>query len=190
MPDYGAMERKLYGENQPISYIDRVNNLVALQGGNIGSSLRMSPTALAVQPQTVRRRLSSHGHEEHGHSHAHGSFKGGTGNIVNVRGIRVDASIASKVDAMLADAARAGLHLTGGGYRDPATQRRLYNAWRSGRYRVPSVARPGTSRHEHGLAIDFSNLSNAGFNWLRQNAARYGFYNLPSERWHWSVDGR
>jgi hypothetical protein len=25
---------------------------------------------------------------------------------------------------------------------------------------------------------------------LRRNAGRYGFYNLPSERWHWSVDGR
>jgi LAS superfamily LD-carboxypeptidase LdcB len=31
--------------------------------------------------------------------------------------------------------------------------------------------------------------SSPAFEWLRGNAARYGFYNLPSEPWHWSVDG-
>lgn len=26
--------------------------------------------------------------------------------------------------------------------------------------------------------------------WLHANAGRFGFVNLPSEPWHWSVDGR
>jgi D-alanyl-D-alanine carboxypeptidase len=51
--------------------------------------------------------------------------------------------------------------------------------------------------HERGLAIDFthggriiSSRGSAAFQWLNANASRYGFYNLPSEPWHWSVNGR
>jgi D-alanyl-D-alanine carboxypeptidase len=49
--------------------------------------------------------------------------------------------------------------------------------------------------HERGLAIDFTEggrtltRSSAGYNWLRAHAASYGFYNLPSEAWHWSTTG-
>jgi D-alanyl-D-alanine carboxypeptidase len=50
--------------------------------------------------------------------------------------------------------------------------------------------------HELGLAIDFtlngsliSSRSNPGYQWLAANAGGYGFYNLPSEPWHWSVNG-
>ena len=28
------------------------------------------------------------------------------------------------------------------------------------------------------------------FQWLSDNAADFGLFNLPSEAWHWSVDGR
>jgi LAS superfamily LD-carboxypeptidase LdcB len=51
--------------------------------------------------------------------------------------------------------------------------------------------------HEQGLALDFtyngsliSSRSNPGFQWLAANAAGFGFYNLPSEPWHWSTNGR
>jgi LAS superfamily LD-carboxypeptidase LdcB len=61
----------------------------------------------------------------------------------------------------------------------------------------PPTARPGASQHEQGKAIDFRyagrtipTRNNAGYRWLRNNAASYGFYNLPSEPWHWSVNGR
>lgn len=60
----------------------------------------------------------------------------------------------------------------------------------------PPTARPGTSLHEQGLAIDFSNngalirsRSDAGYLWLAANASSYGFFNLPSEPWHWSTTG-
>jgi LAS superfamily LD-carboxypeptidase LdcB len=56
----------------------------------------------------------------------------------------------------------------------------------------PPTARPGTSMHELGLAIDFYNCSSRSsrcWQWLNANAARFGFHNLPSEPWHWSVDG-
>jgi len=51
--------------------------------------------------------------------------------------------------------------------------------------------------HEQGLAIDMTcqgalitSRGNRCFVWLARNASRYGFYNLPSEPWHWSVNGR
>jgi LAS superfamily LD-carboxypeptidase LdcB len=56
----------------------------------------------------------------------------------------------------------------------------------------PPTARPGTSQHEIGLAIDFDNCSSRGsacYRWLSGNAASFGFYNLPSEAWHWSTTG-
>ena len=61
----------------------------------------------------------------------------------------------------------------------------------------PPTARPGSSMHERGLAIDFDCFDGQGgvqqgdvcFNWLSANASRYGLYNLPSEAWHWSTNG-
>ena len=61
---------------------------------------------------------------------------------------------------------------------------------------TPPTAIPGSSLHEQGLAIDFTwgsrsiiTRDNPAFQWLAANAARFGFYNLPSEPWHWSVSG-
>ena len=58
----------------------------------------------------------------------------------------------------------------------------------------PPTARPGASMHERGLAIDFTQnghvCGTSGYRWLKRNAAKYGFRNLPSEPWHWSTNGR
>ncbi len=129
---------------------------------------------------------------------------GGNG-IVSVRGIRVDSSIASALESMLAAAAADGIVLSGGGYRDPAGQIavRRSNCGTSNYaiYDMPSsscrppTARPGSSMHERGLAIDFTQngrtltRSSSAYAWLKSNAGRYGFQNLPSEAWHWSTNG-
>jgi hypothetical protein len=125
--------------------------------------------------------------------------------IVTVRGIRVDGSIAGNLESLLAAAESAGISLSGGGYRDPAGQiatRR--NNCGSSNYAIyqapasscsPPTARPGQSMHERGLAIDFKSgggtltRGSAAFAWMKANAASYGFYNLPSEPWHWSTNG-
>ena len=57
----------------------------------------------------------------------------------------------------------------------------------------PPTAKPGQSQHQLGLAIDFANCSSRGtacYRWLAANASRFGYYNLPSEAWHWSTTGR
>ena len=129
---------------------------------------------------------------------------GGNG-IVSVGGIRVDNSIAGNLQALLSAAAAAGITFGGGGFRDPAQQIALRQAHcGSSNYSVydapatscsPPTARPGQSMHERGLAVDFTvggatlTRGSAGFAWMQAHAGQYGFYNLPSEPWHWSVNG-
>jgi hypothetical protein len=129
-----------------------------------------------------------------------------SGEMVTVRGpggaITVHRSIADQLAAMLDAAAADGIILGGGGYRSPDSQIRLRRAhcpdvWNSPPSSCsPPTARPGHSNHERGLAVDFTvngrtigSRSSAAFRWLAANAGRYGFQNLPSEPWHWSVDG-
>ncbi|MGV9002146.1 MAG: M15 family metallopeptidase [Candidatus Saccharimonadaceae bacterium] len=62
----------------------------------------------------------------------------------------------------------------------------------SGNNCSPPTAEPGNSQHERGLAIDFgacNTHSTACYKWLDKNGATYGYYNLDSEAWHWSVSG-
>lgn len=124
------------------------------------------------------------------------------GGYCNASGITVACSIAGNVSAMISAAAGAGVTLTGSGYRDPARQIALRQAHcGSSPYAVyempssqcrPPTARPGSSQHEVGLAIDFNNCSSRStpcYRWLAGNAASFGMHNLPSEPWHWSVNG-
>jgi D-alanyl-D-alanine carboxypeptidase len=122
---------------------------------------------------------------------------------VVVSGIRVNRSIADNVKRMIEDARKDGIVLTGSGWRSKLQQiaARIANGYTSDSQasgsggRTP-VAVPGSSRHEAGLAIDFTTngrsirKSDKEFSWLSANAAKYGFQNLPSESWHWSVDGK
>jgi hypothetical protein len=124
---------------------------------------------------------------------------------VDVRGITVFKGIATQTEALLAAAAAAGLSLSGSGWRDINDQIALrrqncgstdYDIYqRPSSECSPQTARPGSSNHEKGLAIDFTcnggpmRAGDSCFVWMTTNAAKYGFYNLPSESWHWSTDG-
>lgn len=117
--------------------------------------------------------------------------------------ITVATQIAASVRNLLAAAEADGLDLCGSGYRDQARQVELrkqncgttyYDIWEKPSSQcTPPTAIPGTSMHEKGLAIDFSNCSTrttACYEWLAANAADFGLTNLPSEPWHWSTNGR
>lgn len=126
--------------------------------------------------------------------------------LTTVWGIRVHESIADKLLALLKAASRDGIRLGGGGYRSSQSQINLRRAhcgtsewaiYRKPSYQCrPPTARPGASMHERGLAVDFTQNGRAlwsntsGYRWLKRNAAKYGFRNLPSEPWHWSTNGR
>ncbi len=130
-----------------------------------------------------------------------------SGDIVNAGGILVHASIARNVTNLLAAAAADGVVLGGGGWRSSDAQVSLrrshcgsseYAVWSAPSSSCrPPTARPGQSNHERGLAIDFTHGGRAintrrspAYQWLAANAAAYGLYNLPSEPWHWSVNGQ
>lgn len=141
----------------------------------------------------------------------YGTIKQPPGGVVSVPcptggSVEVAGDISSQVTRLLNDSAAAGAAMCGGGYRDPQDQiavRRancgtstyaIYEAPSS--YCSPPTARPGTSMHEQGLAIDFKcggstsvRYGDRCHDWLRSHAEEYGLYNLPSEPWHWSVSG-
>ena len=51
------------------------------------------------------------------------------------------------------------------------------------------AAKPGTSDHGLGLALDLDLDTNA-LSWMRANAGRFGFVeDTPRESWHWKFDG-
>ncbi|MDP8987706.1 MAG: M15 family metallopeptidase [Actinomycetota bacterium] len=122
--------------------------------------------------------------------------------LTTVRGITVDTTIAGAVEALLAAAERDGIVLAGTGHRDAARQVELRQAHCGVTdYAIhhapssacsPPTARPRTSMHEQGLAIDFADCAHATpcFQWLAAHAGAYGLYNLASEPWHWSTSGR
>jgi D-alanyl-D-alanine carboxypeptidase len=119
-----------------------------------------------------------------------------------VNGITVHKSVAFTFRRMLADAKAAGIVLSGGGFRTRQRQIELRKSngcpdvWSApaSSCRVPTAI-PGRSLHELGLAVDITSggssltSGSAGFRWLSANAAKYGYVNLPSEPWHWSITG-
>jgi hypothetical protein len=108
----------------------------------------------------------------------------------------VSSMISQNVVDMIAAAKQDGITLkSSGAFRD-------YEAQKAARIKngCPDVdtspstsckvqtAPAGQSEHEKGLAIDFV-ISDGTDDWLKQNASKYGFYNLPTESWHWSTSG-
>lgn len=62
-------------------------------------------------------------------------------------------------------------------------------ARRKGLYQNGGLAAvPGTSQHGWGMAVDVDTNSR-GTQWLRENAARFGFSTIPREPWHWQFAG-
>lgn len=122
--------------------------------------------------------------------------------LCTVGGITINCQIASSVRSMLEAARADGVSLSGSGWRDPAAQIALrrdhcgtsdYAIYQMSPSRChPPTALPGQSMHEVGLAIDFNNCESHGsacYRWLAAHASSYGLHNLPSEPWHWSVNG-
>ncbi|MFP5321920.1 MAG: D-alanyl-D-alanine carboxypeptidase family protein [Acidimicrobiia bacterium] len=126
--------------------------------------------------------------------------------LATVRGFTVHAEIADELEAMLTAAEADGHTFGGSAYRSTERQIQLrmancgpteYDIWyRPASTCSPPTAVPGRSLHEQGRALDLTyegrlitTRANAGFQWLASNAASYGFFNLPSEPWHWSTTG-
>jgi D-alanyl-D-alanine carboxypeptidase len=122
--------------------------------------------------------------------------------------VKVGSGLYLRTDAgsaflrMAAAARNAGISLPiSTAWRSPEYQQRLYDAYL--RFKAglgppaPLAAKPGTSNHEKGIAVDLSGIDPVKSNfdparraWLKANAATYRFYfSVPSEPWHmaWGV---
>jgi hypothetical protein len=85
----------------------------------------------------------------------------------------------ARVDRMIADAAKEGIHIgRGGGFRTRQQQAALY-AQKPG-----LAAPPGSSLHELGLARDLT-FGPGGEKWAHEHAAEYGMrFPMSYEPWH------
>lgn len=137
----------------------------------------------------------------------------------NPSGLKIDSRIVDAVNIMCDAAARDGVDLTViSAYRTEEKQSSLYNnkvdrLMNQGYNRedalveaATAVARPGTSEHQVGLAIDFNSVeqdfehTEAG-KWLRAHSVEYGFVmRYPTDKteitgviyepWHFRFVGR
>jgi hypothetical protein len=120
--------------------------------------------------------------------------------------ITIAGDIRAPVQRLVDDAAADGVPICGNGYRDPQDQINLRRQHCGSSYYAiyqapssscsPPTAKPGSSLHEQGLAIDFTcggggtvGYGDECYYWLQSNSEEYGLYNLPSEPWHYSVNG-
>jgi hypothetical protein len=104
---------------------------------------------------------------------------------VGTTGHRLWAPAATSLDQLIAAARRDGVQIgITDSYRSYAEQVDL--ADRKGLYSQGGLAaKPGTSDHGWGLAVDLD-LDSRAQTWMRANAGRFGFVeNVPREPWHW-----
>lgn len=98
----------------------------------------------------------------------------------------LDASLSASLERLIA-AAPGKVTITSG-RRTAAQQQALYDAYRAGKGNL--AARPGTSRHETGSAVDLHFDSPATAKWVHDNAARFGVsFPVAGEPWHAELAG-
>lgn len=103
----------------------------------------------------------------------------------------LDAPAAAAYEAMCRDGCPAGITEAG---RTRAYQTMLYLRWKAGLLKAPSVAKPGTSLHEKGRALDLpGDAANVRTprGWVTAHGAKYGFVagRVPGEPWHFEFVG-
>jgi len=99
-------------------------------------------------------------------------------------------STACAYENMRVAAAKAGISLKiNSGFRSLARQNYFWNCYITKRCNNGNLAaRPGTSNHGLGLALDLAvgASSSSTYRWLSAHAQSYGFVRtVPAENWHW-----
>ena len=123
-----------------------------------------------------------------GITYKNGSISGLT-LLKKIDGVPVALWSAAKFEAMRAAAAADGITLRlNSGFRSYAEQVALYaKSFLPGE---PVAAKPGYSNHQNGKAFDIDVKLGRTYQWLGDNAARFGFRRtVKSEAWHWEYIG-
>jgi len=148
----------------------------AVAGSSVGGVSSAAPTA-GTTTDNVPDDLARYGN---GHIPADALQEVGT------TGKRLWAPAATAMDRMTAAAARDGVTIgITDAYRSYDAQ--VDVAQRKGLYSQGGLAaKPGTSEHGWGVAVDLK-LDSSAQTWMRTNADRFGFVAAtPREPWHWA----
>ena len=108
------------------------------------------------------------------------------GSVVLPAGTGKSVRVAVFAQGDKAEAAKAaGVQLSGKGIRSYEKQEYFWNCYQTKKCNNGNeAAKPGTSQHESGRAIDFSSGS---ISWLQKNAIEFGICaTVASENWHYS----
>jgi len=110
--------------------------------------------------------------------------------------LRLNSKAAIDFNNMVAAAKLEGVNIeVSQGYRDLGSKERgcadgftqwcAWNKYKAGTGNL--AAKPGTSNHGKGSAVDVKNCRKGGavHNWLKINASKFNFRPLASEAWHW-----
>ncbi len=208
----GRLDELTAARDQQAAYAAQVESRLDRALGESAALAELDATLsrkIAAQQAELARRASTASPRRGGGGRSSVTFNGSLSSVSCPGGgsITVASSIAGSLQSLLNAASSDGVSLCGGGYRssDGQIQTRRANCGTSD-YAIyemppsqcsPPTARPGQSMHEKGLAVDFtcngggaiSSRSSSCFQWMSGNAGSYGFYNLPSEPWHWSSNG-
>jgi LAS superfamily LD-carboxypeptidase LdcB len=105
--------------------------------------------------------------------------------LVQIGGVELEAKTARAFREMARAAAKKGLYLgIRSGFRSHEQQAMLYQWYQRGWGNL--AARPGYSNHQSGRAVDIYIDDYAVYEWLKQNAAKFGFKRtVKREAWHW-----
>ena len=149
----------------------------------------MSGTSLGVSSSSVGSggtKLNSNGVPMDLVAYGNGKIPANALHPVGNTNHKLWAPAADSLTALIADAKRAGVNIgITDSYRPYAEQVDL--AKRKGLYSQGGLAaKPGTSDHGWGMAVDLD-LDSKAQAWMRANAGKYGFVeDTPREPWHWA----
>lgn len=120
----------------------------------------------------------------------------------NCRGKEIASVACEALSEMISDAKKDGINLwISSGYRDLQLQTKLFNRQvekeksskiiskeEAEKLAASVVARPGTSEHNTGLAVDFNDVRDdfyktKEYKWLMDNAHKYGFIERYQKKW-------
>jgi len=175
-----------------ISYAKGILNKMA-KGGKLWDALHgIEPGKKDLQPKNLAKSAPD---KQPGKFALGGNYKNGylpESALAPIRGGgKLRKEVAPQFNKMWDDAKAAGHNLRlNSSYRSYEDQVATYK-----KYGSPRAAKPGSSPHSWGLAVDLG-FSNEAYKWLRANAKRYGFNQIPGletsnpdgfEAWHWQV---
>ena len=164
--------------SEAIEYPGKVLKAAARYGFNAGGGGSVWRTSGTMNP-TVANYMSRRAQLQQRNGRLQAADLG-----TGANNAKVNTTVVPFWNNMVAAARKAGINLSvNNSYRTFEEQANLYATKPKG-----MAAPPGGSNHGLGEAVDINIPNDKVFNWLSQNAKRFGFKNLPGEDWHWEFD--